>query len=219
MRSNTTEECVMLAQNIFTQISGDFQPHLIDFWVDSIAHIAKTRSSHNVSEPWQSSVYGNRHGVKASIPGILGEYIAIAALQWDESATDIVISADKHQQMDLMIDFIDNATNTSYQVKTIRTLGGMVNIDWRISAPDCLVLVDIDDNTTYVIPTTGYESTIRNHPDTRPNGQNGIQTGWTCNVELLQEMNTTQTHDTRHLYTKPCISDVDVSMFNWDSVV
>lgn len=218
MRSNTIEECLLIAQSVFEQLSGDFPPHLIEFWTDSIAYIAKTRSTYNTTEPWQSSVYGNRYGVKASIPGILGEYIAIAALLEDESASDFVMTADKHQQLDLMIDFIDTATDTTYQVKTIRTMNGMVDVDWNISAPDCLVLVDIDDNAIYVVPTASYAVAIEEHPDTRPYGRDGVRMGWTCNVELLRELNLLASHDTKSLYSKPLVSGDEIKQFNWKLV-
>lgn len=219
MRSNSTEECVMVAQAIFNQISGDFTPEILKFWGDSIAYIANTRSSYNKNEKWQADVYGNRYGVKASIPGLLGEMIVIAALLRDESSADIEIATSKSDQVIHQLDLVDTATDTSYQVKTIRTLCGMVpEIPWKVTSPDCLVLVDIDDNAVYVIPTSGYDAVIDAHPDTRSYGRDGVRLGWSVSVEMLQEINILPTSSTSSLYTKPTFSPAEISAFKWESV-
>lgn len=224
MRARHDNKCiefVLLAQSIYEQLKPHITtPDLNNYWSNSISHIVKTRShgdNANKDERWIADSSGNRHGTANTIPGMLGEFIAIAAIHHHDPTSTIDMSTTKRDQVTNGLDFVDTTTDISYQVKTIRISGGVTTVRKGLGG-DRIALVDIDDNKIFVISTATYEDIISAHPDTRLFGSDGVVKGWHCATEVLQEINLLPFSDTRMLYHKPSFSLSDISKISWNQV-
>jgi len=97
-----------------------------------------------------------RFGYRQDIPGLVSELLAMVTMAEIFGHQSISIHQDKETQSGLGIDFYVKMVELlkSFQSKTMKFKGSTFTIykDWFEGTADFLVLSDIDDHETFVIP-------------------------------------------------------------------
>jgi hypothetical protein len=166
--------------------------------------------------PWHE--YNVRAGSIKVVPGVLSELISTIVIQeLYDTPIDIKIIQDKDLQLG-GIDLIDYTNNISYQVKTVIQNQSDVSVyehkDIMHPKADRIVLVDIDKNLIYIIPSSELKRYIQPSENfSRTLGpQAGGHIGWNCFSNALQNMSLNSNISTTHLYDKHVFQLAEITL-------